>query len=419
MISRFRWVLAQFTERFWFHLSLYGIGAALVVALAEVGAPYMPDWVVQSVTDGAANELLQILASSMLVVATFALGTMVQAYAAAASAATPRATTVLIADAKSQRVLATFLGAFVFAIVGLLFQAFGYYNPAGDTVVLAATAVVVAIVLATLFGWLDHLVHLVRLGDTIRKVEARVSQVIERRAQAPCLGGVAASGAPETNWTIGIEHPGYIQLVDAPKLQAVAERAGGYIAVECLPGALARPNRPLARLSWEASDKDRNEIRDAFVIEDERSFDQDPRFGLIVLCEIASRALSPGVNDPGTAIAVVGAQQRLLMQWARDLKKPRDPAPCDRVSAPELQTQDLFDDAFGPLTRDAAPIIEVGVRLQKALASLAEAGPADYAPAAHTISGKALRHADKALALEEDRALLTELAAALGGSEQT
>ena len=56
----------------------------------------------------------------MLVVATFSLGTMVQAFAAAASSATPRAARVLIDDPFSQNVLATFLGAFVFAMVGLV-----------------------------------------------------------------------------------------------------------------------------------------------------------------------------------------------------------------------------------------------------------------------------------------------------------
>jgi hypothetical protein len=48
------------------------------------------------------------------------------------------------------------------------------------------------------------------------------------------------------------------------------------------------------------------------IVGDVRSFDQDPRFGAVVLTEIASRALSPGMNDPGTAIDVIGRAVRLL-----------------------------------------------------------------------------------------------------------
>ena len=55
-------------------------------------------------------------------------------------------------------------------------------------------------------------------------------------------------------------------------------------------------------------------VAEAFTIGAERTFDQDPRFGLCVLAEIASRALSPAVNDPGTAIDVIGRAVRLLVR---------------------------------------------------------------------------------------------------------
>ena len=47
------------------------------------------------------------------------------------------------------------------------------------------------------------------------------------------------------------------------------------------------------------SAEDAEAIAATFVIGGSRVFDQDPRFGLLVLSEIASRALSPAVNDPG------------------------------------------------------------------------------------------------------------------------
>ncbi|MCI1114058.1 DUF2254 domain-containing protein, partial [Stenotrophomonas maltophilia] len=91
--------------------------------------------------------------------------------------------------------------------------------------------------------------------------------------------------------------------------------------VAALPGAFLHPGRPLAHVAGGSSDID-GAIRDAFSIGDERSYDQDPRFGLAVMAEIASRALSPAVNDSGTAIDVIGRLVRVLACWAERVREP-------------------------------------------------------------------------------------------------
>jgi hypothetical protein len=84
------------------------------------------------------------------------------------------------------------------------------------------------------------------------------------------------------------------------------------------------------------------------------------------------------------------------------------------VLVPGLATEDLFEDAFGPLLRDAAGHVEVGLRLQKTLAALAALAPAAFSPCAREYSRRALEHAAAALALEEDQARLAKVAAAVG-----
>ncbi len=413
MTSRLDWIRAQITSRFWFRVSLYGLLALAAALLATWIAPWVPEGLTDRIAEGTAREILKILASSMLVVATFSLGTMVQAFGAAASLATPRATRVLIDDPFSQRVLSTFLGAFVFSIVGLFAQSFGYYSHAGEAVMLLASGVVILLVITTLFGWLDHLANMVRLGDIITKVEDRAERVLRGRAASPRMGGVAMETAPPLNWTIPATEAAYVRHLDMAALQEVAEAAGGVIEVLCPPGAMTDIARPLAKTSWEASGEDADAIRAAFTTGRERSLEEDPRYCLQVMAEIGSRALSPGVNDPGTAIAIVAAQQRLLTAWSQ-ARAERDPpdVTCDRIIAPSLGPDDLFEDAFAPLLRDAAPNVEVGLRLQRSFQALARLGHPGYADAAARSSGKALRHADRALALSEDR---DRLAAAAEG----
>lgn len=152
-------------------------------------------------------------------------------------------------------------------------------------------------------------------------------------------------------------------------------------------------------------------ISAAFAVASLRTFEQDPRFGVLTLTEIASRALSPAVNDPGTAIDVLGRQLRVLSAWA-ERAEPELLYP--RVLVPGLQLADPMADAFDAIGRDGAGLIEVQVRLQKALAGLATQAPGVFAAEAARLSRQALAQAEHALVLDEDKDRLRRLSAAIG-----
>jgi uncharacterized membrane protein len=114
----------------------------------------------------------------------------------------------------------------------------------------------------------------------------------------------------------------------------------------------------------------------------------------VVLCEIASRALSPAVNDPGTAIGVISTLVRLFHQWARGTQDMKPEVQYDRIFVPCLAEQDMFDDAFTGIARDGAGAVEVAIRLQKAFDSLSAL---KYQP----VSEAAINHSRLALARNE------------------
>jgi uncharacterized membrane protein len=80
------------------------------------------------------------------------------------------------------------------------------------------------------------------------------------------------------------------------------------------------------------TEQDFNDMRKAFVIGDMRYFDEDPRFGLITL-SVASRALSPAVNDPGTAIQIISSYVRLFSLWAEPLHSKKSREKNDRCGS--------------------------------------------------------------------------------------
>ncbi len=422
--SKLDWIWAQITGRLWFRVSLYGVAAVVTALVASLLAPLVPQDVIGTVREDATWDVLAIIASSMLVVATFSLGAMVTALTAAAQQATPRAVQVLIDDPVAQNVISTFLGAFVFAVVGLFALSFGYYSPAGETVLLLAAGAIIVLVIGTLFGWLDHLADMVRLAETISKIARRSEAVLRARALAPNLGGVAPGPTEARGHPVHTDEVRYVRHVDIGRLQKIAAEAGGRVHVACQPGALAHPEAPLALTSWTPDDEAEESIRGAFTLGRERSFDQDPRYCLEVLAEIGSRALSPGINDPGTAFAILAGQQRLLTIWSQALaeaERDRDgdnaaEEVSDRVSAPALEPDDLFEDAFAPLAQDGADRVEVALRLQHALAALSALDTPGFADAAQRVSRRGLALAHHALVLDTDRGRIDRAAEEVAGA---
>jgi uncharacterized membrane protein len=413
MPDRIRFFLNRLGERLWVK--------PLGICTLSVGAVFVAKWTdrlgledtLPSVTLDSLDTLLTTMSASMLVIATFAVASMVSAYSSAANEATPRTFTLVVADDVSQNALSTFVGAFIFSIVAIVTLKNSYYGEAGRFTLFALTLLVFAIVIGVFVRWVDRIARLGRVGSTIEKVERAAAESLGRRRAAPTLRAKPIDdGPPQGNALYG-SSIGYVQHVEVETLQSCAERADARIRVTAMPGSLAAPGRPLAWVlteSGELSDADRTSIEKAFLIGDRRVFDDDPRFGLIVLSEVASRALSPGINDPGTAIDIVGRLVRLFVLWIEPPDEHRS-IRYDRVQVPEIELADMFDDAFTPIARDGARCIEVVVRLLKMLHALASTGDDRMRKLAIRHANLALARAEIALDLEEDRKLARDVAA--------
>jgi uncharacterized membrane protein len=402
---RFYW--NRLGEQLWIKPLCIGLLSIAAVFLAKMADQWWHSNLIPAISSDSITTLLTIMSSSMLVIAVFAVGSMLAAYESASNTATPRTFSLIIADDVSQNALSTFVGAFIFSIVALVALMNGYFDKPGLFALFTITLMVFAIVVLSFLRWVDCIARLGRMGTTIDKVECAVEQTMCRRRQAPALGGCIATGK-KNGVAVYTDQIGYIQRIDVAALQQMAERENLQIEVALLPGNFTLPGDPLAYVSSDkpaADQLDLPAIAQAFVINKERTFDEDPRFGLIVLSEIASRALSPAVNDPGTAISIIGSLVRLLAPWGEEPKVVVKPV-FDRVAVPTLSMQDLFDDAFNGIARDGAGSIEVAIRLQKALAALATLGDEGLASAANTSAELAMSHAETTLSLKSELALL-------------
>lgn len=385
--------------------------AVITVVVAGLLSELLPaEWSTRIGAE-AVDQVLTIMSSSMLAVTTFSLSVAVSAFTAAAQSATPRATTLLQQDPTTQNVLATFLGAFIFSLLGLVALKAGYYTPAGEFVLFLVTAVVIFLVVLSFLRWISHLMEFGRMSDTLDRVEAAAENAFSERLARPGLGGeLQTSAPPHGRPRVCSQSVGYVQHIDMQALADAVEEGGSRIWVVAVPGTFVHENAVLAIVdSVSVEEQAASEIREAFTIGRERGFEQDLRFGLVVLSEIAIRALSPSVNDPGTAIDVIGRLVRVLSPWRVEEAGEPD---FRGVVVPPIDTRELLEDAFRPISQNAGDTYEVHLHLQKGLIALRETAPGTFRQSAKEISAYALERAEAVGLPPEDARRLREIAPA-------
>lgn len=410
IVSSAGWWLHRMSKRIWVRASLFCIGGVAVALLAAVIGPHLPYDPKLTLASGSVGRILNILATSMLAVTTFSLSIMVSAYASATSNVTPRSTNLLLSDSIAQNTLSTFIGTFLFSIVGIIGIASGFYDGKGRILLFFATIVVIVLVVATLLSWIEQLGRFGRVGDTIRRVEGAAASALQSDARHPRMGALAPVAIPKSAVSVPAAEIGHVQHIDATELEGIAKKHGLTIHVQVAAGSLVHPARPLAKVDPSPDDSVAEDIRDCFSIGSEREFDHDSRFGIIVLGEIASRALSPGINDPGTAIEVADSGLRLFMDYASALDSAKPPS-FERIHAPALNLDELMFSFFNPIARDGAAIVEVQQRLLVVLAALAERHPKLFGKTARAQAAAIVERARESMPLKSNFEMIEKSAA--------
>ena len=410
MISHYAWYLRLLARQVWVRVASFALLAMLTVGLARVLSPYLPDDLGFKIGADAVDQLLNVLTASMLAVTTFSLSIAVSAFADASGSATPRAAVLLQQDRTTQNVLATFLGAFVFGLVGLIVLNAEVYSASGRVVVFSVTVLVIGLVVIALIRWIDHLMTFGRIGNTLDRVEAAAMESLEARLNDPYLGGVKReAGTHVQGFPVLSRATGYVQHIDMKNLQSCAEAIGARVHLLCLPGTFVTVGEKILVVETASVTKEQGvKLCDCVTLGKQRTFDGDPRFGMIVLAEIASRALSPGVNDPGTAIDILGRFVRILSRWTD--RSPPDLRFSD-VTVPQITAAEVIEDAFRPVARDGIALVEVQIRLHKALRSIRNISAEVFSDATNALSQEALERAEAAGLLPSELAAIRAVAA--------
>ncbi len=278
----------------------------------------------------AAREVLGVIATAMITVTSLTFSLTVITLQLASSQYTPRLLRTFAADRFVQNTLALFLATFVYALtvlrtvrndddLGALFVP----RIAVTLGSLLAMASVLALVL-----FLGHLVRQIRIETMLEHVatEARRTADILLDPADEDHGAHHAPQTPLSSNVICAPSSGFLVGIDEQALLAAAVDTGAVIRIDAHVGAPVTVGVPLAdcwaadlaqRVGSERIDRLRQQVCSALRIGPERTATQDVGYGLRQLTDVVVRALSPGINDPTTAVHGLSSCSAVLCHLVR------------------------------------------------------------------------------------------------------
>jgi len=394
----------EYLDRLWVRITVISVLCLLAVVTAPLVEPILPERINTTLGTEALDGILSIVASSMLAVVTFSLSVMVSVYRSASSQWTPRIHRLMLKDNTTQNTLATFVGAYIFALSSIILLKTSLFQGEKQIVLLGYTIVILILIIVAIVNWIVHLQNVGSLIDVTRRIENDTLKTFEYRMSTPCLGGhplADQSDIPVGAFAVEAGETGYVQKMLVSTISSAADRHDIDVYLHVPVGHFVHRGEILFYLSREHA-KLSETVRKNITIGDLRSFEQDPRFGLIVLGEVGSKALSPGINDAGTAIDVIGRMSRILESYRSEMDSADEDMSNPRIWVTPLAASDLVEDGFDPIARDGGGIIEVQLALQKSLAALARHPDTTLANAATEAAVRAFRRAEHQLEYHND-----------------
>ena len=402
MLSHTILELRRISRILWVRVSLI-LGLAILSALlTPIIDPLIPQVSKDRYSSDATLPILNIIANGMLAVTTFSLGIMVTTHRATADQTTPRIHRLLMDDTRTQSVLATFIGAFVFALVSIILYRAGYYTDSTSVIVFFMAVLVVAIIVVSIVRWIDHLSQLGSMDYALERAEQSAKETLESLKKWPALGAQAfetTDDIPKDAQPIIAVQSGYLRLIDMERLGKLAAKADAQVYIDSLPGDTVLAGQTLA---WATGEPELERFVICFSIEGNRSHEQDARYAIQCLRETASKALAPGINDPGTAVEVVVRLERLLWDWVR-ADPPDEPVRHACLHLRRLRTGILLETAFGDIIRDGASFVDVLLTVNRALTNIGDVASEDANAAARSLIEQVLAHGMAGLRTEVEK----------------
>lgn len=378
-MERVKNILIWVRGRLWLVPALMSL-AALVLAygLLVHGGRLSQAWWLYSGSHDTARDLLSTLLSGMITMTSLVVSVTMVVLSLAASQLGPRLIWNFIEDRRIQSVIGLFVATILYILVVLR----SIDEPtAAESISHIAVTVASLLSVACLFALLFHvnvLAHSIVADTMVRDVANALDRAVRHLPPEDGARGNDGDGAPGSfphRRAASLSRSGYVQVIDYDTLCQIAQKHDMVIWMDVRAGHFVLHGAQHFRLgsSAEIADDAVAAIADSVIIGSGRTRTQDLEYAIRQLVEIAVRALSPGINDPFTAIAVIDrltATLEIVAERSLPAKHHRDKAGRVRVVADASDYGGLVDVAFNQIRQSAAGKPSVLIELARRLTDL-------------------------------------------------
>ncbi len=282
-----------------------------------------PDAVYGGTAEGA-RSILSTIAQSMLSFTALVFTVTMLVLQLASSQLSPRVMRTFLRDRGNQIVLGLFVATFVYTLVVLRDIRTPVDGGAGFVPGIAVTAAFVlllASVVAFIY-YIDHMAHAIRATTVMDSIANETYQAIERLFPDPFETGTLGPfddrepGTGRPTCEVPAPGRGVLVAVDDTALLRMASEGDRAVGLVPMVGDPINEGAPLFRLWGDWDEADIDQMTRTVSLGGERTLQQDAAFGIRQLVDIALRALSPGINDPTTAVQALDRIDGLLRRLA-------------------------------------------------------------------------------------------------------
>jgi uncharacterized membrane protein len=354
----------------------------------------------------------------MITVASLVFSMTLVALTLASSQLGPRLISRFMRDRVNQVVLGTFIATFLYALLVLQTVTEGAAGPFVPHISITVALALTVISLGWLVYFIHHVADSIQADTVIAEVYADLSRALDHiyprlAADEPASWAtepIPAELLAQPAAAVPAPKVGYVQAIDTHALVRQAREHDLVSRIDRRPGQFVIARRPLMR-AWprsRVSDQVIEAAAAAVVVGPKRTPTQDVEFSIGALVEIAVRALSPGINDPRTAMTCIDRLAAALAHLTRSGQRSRlihDQDGALRLIAHPTTFENAIDAAFNQIRQAANGHVGVLIRLIEGLSEVAALATTDQQRAALARHADMLRRACRgSIAEKDDRA---------------
>lgn len=330
-----------------------------------------------SVSESSLQNILTAIASSVVSFGGVVLSMTMVSMTLASGQFGPKVLREYLNNSFAKITLGLFIGTFVYCIVTL--ATLRAVTLPGLTVLIALALALLSFMLFVIF--IHHTTQSLQADRIVRTIALQLDTALKnycdnrQTSDKPLLiREWREVAARRERVAIRAIKSGYLESIDCASVERSLFAQDAMLDILCRPGEFLIEGQIIANMYLKNGSDCEDEIRDQFLISPLRTPIQDPDFAIDQINQIAERALSPGINDPGTAITCVD----WLVSAVATIMDKDLPGPlyCSReedarIMRKRMDFNELFDASFISLRVHARGSLQVILRLIDACGTLA------------------------------------------------